>query len=93
MQPIRLGLVGYGKIAQDQHVPAINANPAFQLVSVATQGKPCAGVENFQSLSELLANGHVERAEFMRLLGKFVQLNNAQSRAPLRSDRVSGPAA
>ena len=32
MQPIRLGLVGYGKIAQDQHVPAIHANPAFQLV-------------------------------------------------------------
>lgn len=26
-----------------------------------------------------------ERAEFMRLLGKFVQLNNAQSRAPLRA--------
>ncbi len=25
-----------------------------------------------------------ERTEFMRLLGKFVQLNNAQSRAPLR---------
>ncbi|MGF6283186.1 Gfo/Idh/MocA family protein [Pseudomonas silensiensis] len=57
MQPIRLGLVGYGKIAQDQHVPAINANPAFQLVSVATQGPPCAGVANFQSLSELLENG------------------------------------
>ena len=57
MQPIRLGLVGYGKIAQDQHVPAILANPAFHLVSVATQGKPCAGVENFQSLSELLENG------------------------------------
>nr|P11886.1 RecName: Full=Galactose 1-dehydrogenase [Pseudomonas fluorescens]AIS92478.1 L-arabinose/D-galactose dehydrogenase [synthetic construct]CAA33038.1 unnamed protein product [Pseudomonas fluorescens] len=57
MQPIRLGLVGYGKIAQDQHVPAINANPAFTLVSVATQGKPCPGVENFQSLGELLENG------------------------------------
>jgi len=57
MQPIRLGLVGYGKIAQDQHVPAIQANPAFQLVAVATQGKPCAGVENFQSLSELLEKG------------------------------------
>jgi DNA-binding MarR family transcriptional regulator len=27
-----------------------------------------------------------ERAEFMRLLRKFVQLNNAESRAPLRSD-------
>lgn len=57
MQPIRLGLVGYGKIAQDQHVPAIQANPAFQLVAVATQGKPCAGVENFHSLGELLDNG------------------------------------
>ncbi|RMQ43200.1 Galactose 1-dehydrogenase [Pseudomonas cichorii] len=57
MQPIRLGLVGYGKIAQDQHVPAIHANHAFQLVSVATQGQPCAGVENFKSLSELLENG------------------------------------
>lgn len=57
MQPIRLGLVGYGKIAQDQHVPAIQANPAFQLVAVATQSKPCAGVENFQSLGQLLDNG------------------------------------
>jgi predicted dehydrogenase len=57
MQPIRLGLVGYGKIAQDQHVPAIRANAAFQLVAVATQGQHCAGVENFTSLGELLANG------------------------------------
>ncbi|MEN5046587.1 Gfo/Idh/MocA family protein [Pseudomonas koreensis] len=57
MHPIRLGLVGYGKIAQDQHVPAINANPGFRLVAVATQGAPCAGVENFHSLSELLENG------------------------------------
>ncbi|TWC24805.1 galactose 1-dehydrogenase [Pseudomonas sp. SJZ085] len=57
MQPIRLGLVGYGKIAQDQHVHAIHANPAFQLVAVATQGQPCAGVENFKSLGELLASG------------------------------------
>ncbi|EZP30938.1 Gfo/Idh/MocA family protein [Pseudomonas sp. RIT288] len=57
MQPIRLGLVGYGKIAQDQHVPAIKADPGFRLVAVATQGKPCAGVENFHSLSELLEHG------------------------------------
>lgn len=54
MQPIRLGLVGYGKIAQDQHVPAINVNPAFELVAVATQGQPCPGVENYRSLGELL---------------------------------------
>ncbi|MBA1288452.1 Gfo/Idh/MocA family protein [Pseudomonas japonica] len=54
MQPIRLGLVGYGKIAQDQHVPAIHANPAFSLVAVATQGQPCPGVANFSSLGDML---------------------------------------
>ena len=65
MQPIRLGLVGYGKIAQDQHVPAIHANPAFQLVAVATQGQPCAGVENFSSLTQLLGQGpHVDAIAF-----------------------------
>lgn len=54
MQPIRLGLVGYGKIARDQHVPAIQANPAFSLVAVATQGQPCPGVANFTSLGDML---------------------------------------
>ncbi|MFK3974089.1 Gfo/Idh/MocA family protein [Pseudomonas sp. NPDC087358] len=57
MHPIRLGLVGYGKIAQDQHVPAIRANPQFELVAVATLGPHCPGVANFGSLAELLAEG------------------------------------
>jgi D-galactose 1-dehydrogenase len=57
MHPIRLGLVGYGKIAQDQHVPAINASEQFKLVSVATLGAPCPGVDNFSSLADLLENG------------------------------------
>jgi D-galactose 1-dehydrogenase len=57
MQPIRLGLVGYGKIAQDQHVPAILANPAFRLLAVASLGQPCPGTENFSSLSDMLAQG------------------------------------
>jgi D-galactose 1-dehydrogenase len=54
MQPIRLALVGYGKIAQDQHVPAILANPGFDFRAVATLGEPCPGVENFSSLRTLL---------------------------------------
>lgn len=57
MHPIRLGLVGYGKIAQDQHVPAIRANPQFELVAVATLGAHCPDVQNFGSLTELLAKG------------------------------------
>ncbi|WP_296261728.1 MULTISPECIES: Gfo/Idh/MocA family protein [unclassified Pseudomonas] len=56
MHPIRLGLVGYGKIAQDQHVPAIRGNTRFELVAVATLGQPCPGVDNFSSLTELLAH-------------------------------------
>jgi D-galactose 1-dehydrogenase len=57
MHPIRIGLVGYGKIAQDQHVPAILANPGLELVAVATLGQPCPGVANFRSLAELLSDG------------------------------------
>lgn len=57
MRPIRLGLVGYGKIAQDQHVPAIRANSAYELLAVATLGEPCPGVENFRSLAEMLEQG------------------------------------
>ncbi len=57
MHPIRLGLVGYGKIAQDQHVPAIHASDRFELVAVATLGQHCPGVPNFSSLVELLTDG------------------------------------
>ena len=43
----RIGIVGFGKIAQDQHLPVIAANPAFELVGVvsprapAPDGVPC----------------------------------------------------
>jgi D-galactose 1-dehydrogenase len=33
----KIGIIGFGKIAQDQHVPAIKANPAFELIAVASQ--------------------------------------------------------
>lgn len=57
MHPIRLGLVGYGKIAQDQHVPAIRGSDRFELVAVATLGQHCPDVPNFSSLAELLEQG------------------------------------
>lgn len=53
---IRIAIVGYGKIAEDQHVPAIRANPDFELVGVVgpriTEGP---GVPAFRSLAELKA--------------------------------------
>ncbi len=36
MTPISIGIVGYGKIAREQHVAAIAANDAFELVAVAS---------------------------------------------------------
>lgn len=32
-----IGIIGLGKITQDQHIPVIKANPAFDLVAVASQ--------------------------------------------------------
>lgn len=55
MQPIRMGLVGVGKIARDQHIPRIAANPAFELVAVASRHGTVPGVANFSSLEEMLA--------------------------------------
>jgi D-galactose 1-dehydrogenase len=37
MQPIRIAILGYGKIAEDQHVPAILGNPRFELVATSSR--------------------------------------------------------
>jgi D-galactose 1-dehydrogenase len=33
----KIGIIGFGKIAQDQHLPSIKGNPNFELVAVASQ--------------------------------------------------------
>jgi len=55
MQPIRMGIVGLGKIARDQHIPCIAANPAFELRAVASPHSTIAGVPNFPHLEAMLA--------------------------------------
>lgn len=37
MNPIRIAIIGYGKIAEDQHVPSIEANPRFELVASSSR--------------------------------------------------------
>ncbi|WP_206240768.1 Gfo/Idh/MocA family protein [Novosphingobium terrae] len=55
MNPIRIAIVGLGKIARDQHLPAIAGNDAFTLAAtVSPRGAPLEGVPNFRSLEELL---------------------------------------
>jgi len=52
----RLAIVGVGKIARDQHLPAIAKNPAFILAAAVSRNAKVAGVENFTHLPELLKN-------------------------------------
>jgi D-galactose 1-dehydrogenase len=54
MNRIRIALVGLGKIARDQHLPAIAANPAFELVAIASPNHRLDGVPNFPTLNELI---------------------------------------
>ena len=37
MKPIRIAIIGYGKIAEDQHVPAIAADPRFELAATSSR--------------------------------------------------------
>ena len=53
MKPIRIAILGFGKIAADQHVPAIQANPRFELV--ATSSRSGEGVSHrFTDWRELI---------------------------------------
>src|SRR5689334_12868826 len=37
MRPMRIAIIGYGKIAEDQHVPSIAANSRFELAAVSSR--------------------------------------------------------
>ncbi len=53
---IRLGLIGVGKIARDQHLPVIAANPDFELVAaVSKSGQPVDGVPTYPDLAAMCA--------------------------------------
>ncbi|WP_340315615.1 Gfo/Idh/MocA family protein [Rhizorhabdus argentea] len=55
MAEIRIAIIGFGKIALDQHVPAIAANPAFKLVAaVAPRGTPSVDAPIFKDHGEML---------------------------------------
>ena len=47
MRPIRIAIIGFGKIAADQHVPSISANPRLELA--ATSSRSGQGVATIYS--------------------------------------------
>ncbi|MBJ6120546.1 Gfo/Idh/MocA family oxidoreductase [Sphingomonas sp. BT553] len=54
MMTIRLGLVGVGKIAHDQHIPTIAASPDFELVATASRHGSVEGTPSYSSIEEML---------------------------------------
>ncbi|MGR4865271.1 Gfo/Idh/MocA family protein [Caulobacter sp. LARHSG274] len=55
--PIRVALIGLGKIARDQHLPAMAADPRFELAAVVSRHAQQDGLPNFHDLDGLLASG------------------------------------
>lgn len=52
--PISIGVVGLGKIALDQHLPALRRDPSFQLVAGVDTRPGGAGLTQYSSLEAML---------------------------------------
>lgn len=54
--PIRLAIVGVGKIVRDQHLPALAKNTDYRLVAAASRNATVDGVANFSTVEDMLAS-------------------------------------
>ncbi len=60
MTPIRIALVGLGKITIDEHIPAIRTSSAFVLSGGVSPRSRVEGLRTFPSLDELLVSEAVD---------------------------------
>jgi D-galactose 1-dehydrogenase len=54
VKPVRLGLVGLGKVARDQHIPALALSPGFELLCGATLEGRCPAGATYPSIEAML---------------------------------------
>ncbi|MDA9431235.1 Gfo/Idh/MocA family protein [Bradyrhizobium sp. CCBAU 51627] len=57
MTEFRIAIVGFGKIARDQHVGAIAAVPGAMLAAIASRNASLPGLPHFATIEELLEKG------------------------------------
>src|SRR5712691_6355241 len=57
MNPIRIAIVGFGKIARDQHLPAIAATDGVTLAAIASRNASLANIPHFTTIDDLLREG------------------------------------
>ncbi|TIT80177.1 MAG: gfo/Idh/MocA family oxidoreductase, partial [Mesorhizobium sp.] len=53
--PIRLGIVGVGKIVRDQHLPALAKDASYQLAAAASRHGKVDGIPNYPTIEAMLA--------------------------------------
>src|SRR5688572_32727062 len=54
MSPIKLAIVGLGKIARDQHLPSLAANPNYRLVAIASPHNKLEGTPSYPDIETML---------------------------------------
>jgi L-arabinose 1- dehydrogenase len=85
MNPVyALGVAGIGKIARDQHLPAIAAQPGFKLVACASRNAVVEGVRNHHDIEALIAAE--PRLDAVSLCAP-PQVRYAQARAALEAGK------
>ena len=52
---VKIGIVGLGKIARDQHLPAIAGTEGVELVAIASRNATAQGVPHYDHIEEMLA--------------------------------------
>jgi predicted dehydrogenase len=101
--PVRIGLVGIGKIARDQHIPSIAGNPDFTLVAAASRHGKVEGVANFPSIEAMLDGQpdldavaictppqvHYEAAKLALAKGKHVLLEKPPCTSTLQLENLA----
>lgn len=103
MLRIRVGIVGVGKIAKDQHIPVVRANTAFELVACASRLTKVDGIANFPNIEAMLADGpdmdaiaictppqaHYEAARLALQHGKHVFLEKPPCQTTTQLDELT----
>jgi D-galactose 1-dehydrogenase len=52
--PIKIGIVGVGKIVRDQHLPALANDPGYRLVAAGSRHGKIEGIQNYPSITAMI---------------------------------------
>ncbi|HEX4861035.1 MAG TPA: Gfo/Idh/MocA family oxidoreductase, partial [Rhizomicrobium sp.] len=103
MNPVRIGLVGVGKIARDQHIPSIAGCPGLVLAAAASRHAQADGVANYPSIEAMLEGSpdldavaictppqlHYEAAKLALAKGKHVLLEKPPCTSVLQLEHLA----